>query len=89
MKQPGKSALTLRNLPAPVARAIRKRAQEKKVSLNKAVIGLLEEASGTGAKGKHLYHDLDHLAGQWSVKEAKAFEASLAEQRGIDDEAWR
>lgn len=89
MKKPVKSVLTLRNLPEPVSRAVRRRAADRKTSLNKAVISLLEEAAGGDTQGVHLYHDLDALAGKWSVKEAQAFEADLAEQRSLDEEAWR
>jgi len=88
-KAPKQSVLTLRNLPEPVSRAVRRRAADRKTSLNKAVIGLLEEATGGSTQGTLLYHDLDALAGKWTVKEAEAFEADLAEQRSLDDEAWR
>ena len=36
-------AITLRNLPPNLDKAIRKRARAKRMSVNKAVIGLLEE----------------------------------------------
>ena len=39
-------AITVRNLPPELARAIRQKAKREKVSLNRAVIGLLEEAAG-------------------------------------------
>jgi len=31
-----------------------------------------------------LHRDLDHLAGTWSEEKAAAFDAALAEQRGVD-----
>jgi hypothetical protein len=91
MKKAKKPAVTLRNLPPQLARLVERRARERSMSLNKAVISLLEEAAGTGLRPgkKRVYHDLDGLAGKWSVREASAFEAALAEQRGIDQEHWR
>lgn len=39
-------AITLRNLPPDVARTVQQRAKQKKTSVNKAVIELLEESVG-------------------------------------------
>ncbi len=84
-------AITLRNLPPEVAKAIQKRAKEQRTSVNKAVIGLLEESVGARptATKQVRYHDLDHLAGTWSKEEAEAFEKLIAEQRTIDPELWK
>ena len=84
-------AITLRNLPPRVERRIRQLAAREGLSLNKAVLRLLEEAVGGGTREVAAveHDDLDHLAGSWSEKEAEQFEASLAEQRQVDDEVWR
>jgi plasmid stability protein len=84
-------AVTLRNVPPAVARALRHRARERGVSVNKAVIGLLEERLGTveGPDLPHVYDDLDALVGRWSKREAAAFERALESQRGIDPDLWR
>jgi hypothetical protein len=82
-------AVTIRKLPPDVTRAIRKRAQEKKLSINKAVVSLLEEAvSGPARKPKQVHHDLDFLVGSWTAAEAKRFNRAIAEQRKIDPEMW-
>ena len=82
-------AVTLRNLPAEVEREIRKRAREKGISTNKAVIGLLEEHLDVEKKGgKKRYHDLDHLHGAWTKKQSEEFDKALADQREIDPELW-
>ena len=82
-------AITLRNLPAEVARLVQRRAREKRTSLNKEIIELLEERSGTVRKrSRVLYDDLDHLAGSWTREEAAAFEQVLKEQRTIDPDVW-
>lgn len=87
--RPSKTGLlTLRNLPPDVAQAIREEAEKKGLSLNKAVIGLLEKNIGLSGK-KKIYHDLDELSGSWSVDEAKKFEKTLNTQRAIDTDLWQ
>ena len=83
-------AITLRNIPPELARKIRLRAVQKRISLNKAVLSLLEEQTGLrAAKSRvQLYHDLDALAGSWTREEAAAFDRSLAQHRNIDPEVW-
>ncbi len=81
-------AITLRKLPPRVGEAVRKRAEERKTSLNKAVIGLLEESTAVAA-GPRIHHDLDALCGVWSRAEAGAFERALVEQRSVDPELWK
>ena len=82
--------ITLRNLPAPLARAVRERAAKYRVSLNKAVIQLLEESfGGSGPGSGHVHDDLDHLIGSWTLRQARAAERLLAEQRRIDPEMWK
>ena len=84
-------AITLRKVPGEVAGKIEKKARESHVSLNKAVIQILEEGlgMGPGAKKKPLYHDLDHLAGSWSKPAADRFQKRLTGSRRIDPELWR
>lgn len=78
-------AITLRNLPDQVTRSIRQRAATEGISLNRAVIKVLEERLGSDS----VHHDLDDLAGSWSEAEARAFDRALAAQRAIDPELWR
>ena len=83
-------AITLRNIPADLDKAIRKRARSKRVSVNKAVIGLLEEHLTQGkVKGAELHHDLDDLCGSWTDDDAVAFNRALAKQRTIDPDVWK
>lgn len=84
-------AITLRNLPPRVARAVRDRAKKERISLNRAVASLLEERvvgpahEPAGAP----YHDLDFLYETWTTDEAEAFDKSLKAQRRIDPDLWR
>jgi hypothetical protein len=84
------NAITVRNLPPAVAKAVKEKARKEKLSLNKAIVKLLEEATGA-EKGdkKVVHHDLDHLAGTWSEAEYQEFMAALREQRQIDPEMWK
>ena len=83
-------AITLRNLPPALDRAIRDRARRQRTSANKAVISLLEERLGRATRGVAIEtHDLDALAGTWTRDEAEEFDAALARQRVIDQRAWK
>ena len=86
-------AITLRNVPLPVARAIKEKAKRERLSLNRAVVGLLEEAtaqpkSKARAPNKALHYDLDKYAGAWTKEEAEEFNADLKEQRRVNPEDW-
>lgn len=84
-------AITLRNLPAPLARRLEEEAATTGASLNKTVIRLLLRATGlaepAGREVRH--HDLDHLAGAWSAEQAAELDRAVEEQRQIDPELWR
>jgi plasmid stability protein len=84
-------SITLRNLPPEVARTVQQRAKQKKTSVNKAVIELLEESAGSKGKKKApvRYHDLDHLVGTWTKEEADAFDKIVKSFRTIDPDLWK
>lgn len=84
--------ITLRSIPDEVEKTVRKEAKRKGVSLNKAIIALLERSVGTKVretKKRVVYHDLDHLAGLWSREEATSFDKTLKSQRKVDAELWK
>lgn len=84
--------ITLRRIPENVTKTVKKEAERKGVSLNKAILSLLEKAVGGQTlekKKKTLYHDLDHLAGLWSREEAAGFDKTLKTQRKVDAELWK
>ena len=83
------TALTLRHIPAPVEKAIREKAANEHVSLNKAVVGILEETiSGKQKPPSRRYHDLDWMSGIWSRKQSDDFQKQLDKTRSIDTELW-
>ncbi len=85
--------ITIRSIPDAVKKTVQKEAAQKGMSLNKAIISLLERTvAGTKApekKKRVLYHDLDHLAGLWSREEAAEFDKNLKTQRKVDAELWK
>jgi hypothetical protein len=85
-------AITLRNLPPELAKAVRKEAHRQRTSINRAVISLLQrktEQSKKRPREAQEYDDLDSLAGSWSKGEAAAFETALAAQRTLDPDLWK
>lgn len=82
--------ITVRGIPEDIRKLIKREAEKKGVSINKAFISVLEKASGKKAKEKKLlHHDLDRLSGIWTKEEAKTFQRSLALQRTIDEDLWK
>ena len=82
--------ITLRNIPPEVARRIEERSARSGLSLNKAVISLLEEGlgvSGFGAPSVR-HDDLDDFCGIWTDEQASEFDRALADQRRLDPELW-
>lgn len=83
-------AITLRNISPDLQKRLQEEAAETDSSLNKTVLRLLEESTGTKesqASGRR-FHDLDRFAGTWTEEEAAEFDAALEEQRRIDPELW-
>jgi len=83
--------ITLRNLPPELVRIVQRRAREKRTSLTRAVIDLLQEVAGIRPeqRGQEVYHDLDALAGSWTPEEAGAFAEALGRQRIVDPDLWK
>ncbi len=75
---------TIRNVPASVDRALRRRAEAAKVSLNTVVLRALEAEAGVA--GTRERHDLDSFFGSW-VADARVNRA-LEEVRRVDDQDW-
>jgi len=80
--------ITLRNIHPDLRHFIEIKSREEGLSLNKAVLRILEEVAGLGRSLAQpaRYDDLDYLAGTWTAEEADAFDTALAEQRQIDRE---
>jgi hypothetical protein len=84
------SAITVRNLPPELARVIRQKAKRERTSLNRAVISLLEEATGLGKpRTEEVHTDLDRFFGCVSKEEAQELDQAIWEQRQIEPEMWK
>jgi hypothetical protein len=82
--------ISLRNIPPEVENAIRARARQERISMNKAVIELLDERVWILKEHRKTIHDdLDELASAWSAREAKAFQQVVKIGRQIDKDLWR
>ena len=82
--------LTIRGLPPEVEEAVREEARKGRISLNKAVIHLLEKALGRSKSdtSSEPHYDLDHFSGAWTNEEAAELENRLPETRRIDKALW-
>jgi hypothetical protein len=85
-------AITVRDLPPEVARAIRDKARKEGLSLNRTVARLLVEATGQGERGRRrpvIHQDLERFFGVWSADEAAEFDEALRQQRQIEPDMWK
>jgi plasmid stability protein len=79
-------ALTIRNLPPNLAKALEHEKRRRGKSLNQTVIDLLGQ--GLGAEGVRS-NGLGRLAGGWSEEDFSAFEQATAQFEVVDEEHWR
>ena len=75
---------TVRGVPADVDAALRRRARQRGVSLNRL---LVEELAAAGGAGPQRRRKLSDLPGRW--RSDPRFDRILAEQRVIDEELWK
>ncbi len=84
------NAITVRNLPPELGRVIRQKAKKEKTSLNRAVISLLEKATGlVKPRTEEVHTDLDRFFGCISKEEADELNEAIREQRQIEPEMWK
>ena len=76
---------TVRGIPRDVDRALRQKAKNRGVSLNRILVEAL--TSATGLDQTRQFRSLRNLSGQW--REDPGFDRALDEQRVIDPEMWR
>jgi hypothetical protein len=74
---------TVRGVPKEVDRALRRKAAQRKQSLNQVILDELTEAT----VGRKTRADFSDLVGQWTPD--PAFDEILAAQRQIDIDKWR
>ena len=74
---------TIRGVPQDVDRALRRKAAQRRLSLNQIIIEELTAVT-TGLRKRAGFHD---IAGQWTPD--PAFDEIVASQRQIDPEKWK
>lgn len=79
-------ALTIRNLPDDVARALEAARRKGGHSLNQTVIALLQQS--LGVRRAVPSNGLRSLAGSWSQAELRRFERSTEVFEQIDEDLW-
>jgi len=77
-------ALSLRNLPPEIEKAIEETSQREGISLNKATIRLLQSS----LKRPTTNTDFEEFCGVWSAEEADQFDSALRDMRRIDASDW-
>jgi hypothetical protein len=80
--------LTVRDVPADLARALDRERKRRGWSLNRTVKELLRIGLGIGPEPER-GNGLRKLAGGWSEGEARAFEEATAVFEQTDEELWR
>lgn len=80
--------MTVRGVPADVARALKAEARRRGTSLNQTVVDLLRRALGLDAAAPY-DNGLGALAGTWSAEELAEFGQAIAGFEVVDDEIWR
>jgi hypothetical protein len=74
---------TVRGIPREVDRALRRKAAQRKLSLNQVIVEELTAVT-TGARKRADFHD---IAGKWTPD--PAFDEIIASQRQIDPDKWK
>jgi hypothetical protein len=74
---------TIRGVPPEVDAALRRRARQRRVSLNQLLVEELSAAGGTGLRRRQL----SSLPGRWHND--RKFDRIVAEQRTIDEDLWK
>lgn len=77
----------LRGLSPEIMLILKQKAKKEHISVNTLVLKILEQGLGCSRK-RHVYHDLDHLAGTWSAEDVKEFNENTQAFEQIDKELW-
>lgn len=80
--------LTIRELPADLARALEKEKRRRGASLNQTVKDLLRQSLDLGSERRYS-NGLRKFAGGWTESELESFEAATAVFEKIDDDLWK
>jgi hypothetical protein len=78
---------TVRSVPAHIDKALRRKAQKERKSLNEVLReALIREAEGTDVPDR-MYTDLDALVGSWV--DVPGFDEAIEAQDRVEESLWR
>jgi hypothetical protein len=85
------NTFTIRGMPIPVQKSLRRLAQESDKSLNKTVLELLAKATGVMSEDSNSSkrRDVAKVFRTWSASEYKDFQRNTKVFESIDEEMWR
>ena len=81
------STMTIRNVSAELAAALKEEKRRRGLSMNRTVLALMAES--LGVDGHTRSNGLGRLAGTWNEEQFRQFEASVAPFGEVDSELWR
>ncbi len=81
------STMTIRNVSAELAAALKDEKRRRGLSMNRTVLALMEES--LGVDGNTRSNGLGRLAGTWNEERFRQFEESVAPFGEVDSELWR
>jgi hypothetical protein len=79
----------IRNIDSELLMRLKQESAKEEVSMNTLILALLRKSLHLTTQKPSLYHDLDQLAGTWSVDEAKAFLKNVSDFENIDKDIWK
>lgn len=83
--------LSVRGVDEAAVSRLKDEARSRDVSLNAYLVELIQRSAGIRTKaGRHpQHHDLDDLAGTWTLQDVRDFEESQGAFERVDEELWR
>ncbi len=82
------SNFNLRGIPSEVMAQLKQEAKRLHTSVNALVLKMIERGLGFVCE-KTIHHDLDSLAGSWSVAEGEMFKENTRAFEQIDQDLWK
>ncbi len=82
--------ITVRGIDSILSEKLKQAAKEEGRSVNQVVIDTIKQRFGIKKEKKYtmVYHDLDHIFGNWSTEEFERIQGKIDKERKIDKELW-
>ena len=83
------TTLSIHNLDPELERRVRRRAREKRQSLNKTLHELIEQALGVSAKDSSVEQRFARFCGAWSEEDLETFDEATSDLQDVDPADWQ